>query len=224
MAIVNEPDHVPDASAEADKSWLRTPLTDPVEIANRYDEWVPTYEQQLVGDWNYTAPVEAARLLLERGAVSPVLDVGCGIGLTGRSLRDAGFVDIDGIDLSPASLATAKTSGAYRTLLRHDFNDAPLPFASKTYASAECVGVLSYATVPANLIRELSRVVVANGTVVFTHRTDLWDEQDFETLLLAMQADRTIRDVVWSDPKPYMPGNVDFADRVLVRYVTATIA
>ncbi len=46
-----------------DKSWLRVPLTDPVAVAERYDEWAPSYDDELRA-WGYEAPVQAARLLV----------------------------------------------------------------------------------------------------------------------------------------------------------------
>ena len=211
-------------STADDKSWLRTPLTDSADIASRYDQWAPTYEKELVEDWDYDAPFEAARLMAERGVVSPVLDVGCGIGLTGRALRSAGFPVIDGIDISEVSLLVAKASGAYRTLLRHDFNEAPLPFADRTFGAAECIGVMSYALEPKVLLHDMCRVIKSNGTLIFTHRTDLWDAHDFPGVLHRLCAGGQLLDVIWSDPKPYMPGNTDFGDKVLVRYVTATVA
>jgi predicted TPR repeat methyltransferase len=207
-----------------DKSWLRTPLTDPVDIASRYDQWAPTYEKELVEDWDYDAPFEAARLMAERGVISPVLDIGCGIGLTGRALRSAGFTVIDGIDISEVSMAVARASGAYRNLVKHDFNEAPLPFADDSYAAAECIGVMSYALEPKVLLADMCRVVKTDGTIIFTHRTDLWDEHDFPSVLHRLCVSGKLLDVIWSDPKPYIPGHADFGDRVLVRYVTATVA
>jgi len=217
---VSEPAPGPDD----DKSWLRVPLTDSTAIASRYDEWASTYERDLVVNWDYNAPFEAARLLVDRGAVSPVLDIGCGIGLTGRALAGAGFHDIDGVDLSEVSMAAARESGAYRSLVRHDFNASALPFEDRTYATAVCVGVLSYAAQPGPFVADMCRVVTANGTILFTHRTDLWDEQKFPQVLHSLLSEGRLLDVIWSEPRPYMPGNEDFADRILVRYVTATVA
>lgn len=53
-----------------DKSWLRVPLTDPVAVANRYDEWAPSYDDELHA-WGYEAPVQAARLLVAQLRARP---------------------------------------------------------------------------------------------------------------------------------------------------------
>jgi SAM-dependent methyltransferase len=216
-----------------DKSWLRVPLTDPVAVAERYDEWAATYDDELRG-WGYDAPTQAAQLLVgipahqqsPAGSVldGAVLDIGCGTGLTGVALHTLGVSVIDGLDLSEASLAVAEARGVYRTLQRHDFNESPLPFADGSYTAAQCVGVMSYAHDPRSLILDACRVVRPGGTVVFTQRSDLWAEHNVAGILNDLRADGTLAEVTWSEPQPYMPGNADFTDQILVFYATLTVA
>ena len=205
-----------------DPSWLRSPMTDTAQIAARYDEWAQTYERELVREWRYQAPAIAARHLADAGVVNPVLDVGCGTGLVGRFLREAGFDDIDGVDVSPASLDTARASGVYRELSLADFNSGTLPFPDSAYAAVICVGVLSYAVDPGAVVEEFCRITQPDGQLVLTHRVDLWEAQDFGGTLLALQESGVLRDVVWTEPSEYMPGNEALAD-IRIRYVTATV-
>lgn len=209
-----------------DKSWLRTPLTESNDIIRHYDEWVSTYNRELVG-WGYVAPGLAAHRLVK--VVPPwsaalVLDVGCGTGLTGLALRSEGFDNLVGMDISALSLQEAERTGVYERTVEHDFNAAPLPFPAAAFSGALCVGVMSYAADPLSLISEIARVVRPGGAFVFTHRTDLWDRGNLPEVL-----DRHLRDhpgsvATWSDPMPYMPGNPDFTDTILVRYVTVVVA
>ncbi len=217
-------DSQPDAHSDDDKSWLRRPLTDSADIASHYDGWAATYEAELVGEWRYDAPFEAARRLAAMGVGGPVLDIGCGIGLTGRALRAEGFTDLEGIDLSEASLAVAREGGNYREVRRHDFNEAPLPFPDNHFAAVVCVGVLSYAWDPRKLILDMCRVAQPGGAICFTHRSDLWDEQDFSAVVTGLLDDGHLAEAQWSEPRPYMPGNEDFTDQIGVRYVTGRSA
>ncbi len=207
----------------AEAGWLRTPLTDSTEIARRYDDWAATYDHELVNEWNYDAPGIAAGLIADRGITGPVLDVGCGTGLTGAALASVGIFTIDGVDISEVSLRAARTRGIYRTLTHHDFNQDLFPASDNTYDAAICVGVLSYAHDPQAVIGELCRVVRPNGTIVFTHRIDLWDTQQFDVALLKLRDDARLLDATWTEPQPYMPGNAELAD-LRVRYVTVTVA
>ena len=179
----------PDAS-DTEASWLRTPLTDADEIASRYDEWVPTYEHELVTQWRYDAPFVAGRRITELLAditTASVLDLGCGTGLVGQHLHRAGVRMIDGVDVSQASLVAALATGFYRNVMRHDFNGGALPFAAHCYDAAISVGVLSYALDPLAVIRDLCRVVVPRSAVVFTHRTDLWETQNLSVGLTKLR-------------------------------------
>ena len=202
--------------------WLRSPMTDAATIAARYDEWAHTYEHDLVHEWRYRAPIVAARLLGDTGIVRPILDVGCGTGLVGRFLNEAGFDEIDGIDVSPASLEAARSGGAYRALTCVDLNGGPLPFSAMTYAAVVCVGVLSYAIDPGSIVREFCRITKPDGRLVLTHRVDLWEAQDFGGTLLALQESGLIGDLTWTEPSDYMPGNEELAD-IRIRYITATV-
>ena len=205
-------------------SWLRTPPTNSEEIASLYDTWAPNYEHELVDQWHYDAPVVAGRTvaeLLQGSGTASVLDLGCGTGLVGKALHDGGIRIIDGVDVSDTSLNAAQASGFYRQTILHDFNHGPLPFEAHLYDAAISVGVLSYALDPMAVIRELCRVVVPNGPVVFTHRTDLWDAQKLDVHLNALLDGGEIRAVNWSEPRPYMPGNPTEGD-LQIRYVSIT--
>ncbi len=162
---------------------------------------------------------------VDGGAINDaVLDIGCGTGLTGLALRALGVGVIDGVDLSEVSLAAAQSRGIYRSLQRHNFNESSLPFADNSYRAAECVGVLSYAHDPRVLIVDACRVVQPGGCVVFSQRSDLWAEHNLEGILNAMCTDGILTAATWSEPQSYMPGNADFADQILVLYVTLTVA
>ncbi len=206
-----------------DPSWLTTPISAPAEVAAYYDNWADTYDATL-HSWDYTAPSDAARLLVERGGIGPVLDVGCGTGLTGQALADLGFEPIDGIDLSVASLQRARARGVYRDLLQVDLQALPLPHSTDAYATMFCIGVLSYVPDAEPLLRETARVVRSGGQVVLSQRDDIWAERDFGALLGRLQAEGLFRDLWCSDPQPYMPGHEDFTDRIFVHYVTMTVA
>ena len=261
--VMQSPSDEPD-----DKSWLRVPLTDPVAVAERYDDWASSYDEELHA-WGYEAPVQAARLLVAQlrarhhdahdaggqagaggsavatsgvdgvdglevalggrggdGGVidGAVLDIGCGTGLTGLALRTLGVDVIDGVDLSEVSLAAAQSRNIYRSLQRHNFNEASLPFRDNSYSAAECVGVLSYAHDPRSLIVDACRVVRPGGTFVFSQRSDLWAKHNLAGVLDDLRAEGILVEATWSEPQPYMPGNADFADQILVLYATLTVA
>ena len=192
-------------------------------IADYYDDWADRYDLD-VQSWGYAAPrTAAARLAGLIDTSLPVADVGCGTGLTGVALRDAGFAVIDGVDISEPSLAEAASRLVYRDLAVADIQAPPLPLQTDGYAGAICIGVATYVADVATLFDELVRIVVPGGAVIVTQRTDLWDPRGTDAAI-----DRIADDGRWvatvSEPEPYLPGNAEYGTDVEVRYVVAQVS
>ncbi len=170
-----------------------------------------------------TAPARVAGLvadLLEEDLGAPVLDAGCGTGLVGAELHRLGIVDVVGGDFSPVSVERARTSGHYVDVVHLDLN-APLEFADEQFRVVVSVGVFSYLSDSEATIRELLRVVPSGGAVVFTQRTDLWGERDFDALLQRLVDDGTC-EVSVSAPQSYLPQHPEFGDDIGIYYATLT--
>ncbi len=201
-----------------DSGWLLRGSTDPEAIARYYDDWASRYDSELA-EWDYRSPLVVAKLLAERAPFgAPVLDAGCGTGLSGRALAAVGFTDIRGIDLSERSLAVARESGIYRSLERVDLNERPLPLPDAAFGAAGCTGVLTYVPDGEGLMRELCRVVRPGGWIAFTQRDDLHAERGYDAMLEKLAGQRLWKVVHRSEPSPYLPGNPEFGDRIRVIY------
>lgn len=197
--------------------WLKHGSTSSSDVRAVYDDWASDYDQTLA-DWDYRAPAEAAKMLRATcPAAAEILDAGCGTGLTGMALRNAGFNGpIDGIDLSPTSLDAAGKHGIYRTLTAVDLQALPLPIADDSYDALLCVGVLTYVPDSDGVLREFARVVRPGGRILITQRDDLYRERDYDAVFKRL-AD-VVGDVEVTEPMPYLPGNPDFADEINVIY------
>ena len=147
-----------------------------------------------------------------------ILDAGCGTGLVGVELRRLGATHIVGGDFSPGSVEVARQRGAYDDVVHLDLN-APLDFADDSFDAVVSVGVFSYLADSRSTILELLRVTSPNGCVVFTQRSDLWTERNFDALIAALVEEQRCTASV-SDIAPYLPGHPEFGDDIGVRYVT----
>ena len=202
----------------------------PADVAALYDDWVVTRYDADLAAWGYEAHVRAAdmisTLLPELGSTpssepaseGPVLDAGCGSGLVGAELRLRGIEPLIGGDFSPASVETARSRGVYHDVVELDLN-RPLPFADGEFRAVVSVGVFSYLTDSEATIRELLRIVRVGGPIVFTQRTDLWEERDFAQLLSGL-ADEGVCAVTVSSPQSYLPLHPEFGGDIGVHYAT----
>lgn len=207
-----------------DHGGLRDLSGDSDDVARYYDEWADDYDATLAR-WRYEAPQRAAAFL--RAALAPdavVLDAGCGTGLSGRALAEAGFRTIDGMDVSQRSLDVAAELGVYRALARVDMQRPPLPYGDDAYDGLACVGVLTYVPDSAAILREFCRIVKPGGCMVLTQRSDLLAERDFPATLEALEDEGLLARSEVSGPMPYLPENEEFADEIHVHYITCTVA
>lgn len=198
--------------ADERPSWLRQAHHDPAAVAEVYDTWADGYDADLA-DWDYRAPdLTVAGLERAGPPAGPVLDVGCGTGLVGRRLVEAGFDDLAGIDLSARSLEIAAATGHYRDLQQADLQADPIPHPDDRFAALVCVGVMTYLPDTEATVREFCRVVRPGCPVLFTQRTDLWAERGCQGVLDRLAADGRVRIESVSEPLPYLPANDELGD------------
>jgi predicted TPR repeat methyltransferase len=193
------------------------------DVAEYYDNWASDYDGSL-SDWRYEAPEKIASMLGAKLSTNlAILDAGCGTGLSGKALLAAGFIIIDGIDVSHRSLEIASMTDAYRTLHALDLQQLPLPIADNLYDGLTCVGVLTYLIDSVNTLREFCRVVRPGGFVAITQRSDLFLERNFPSVLEGLSSDDIIAQVHISEPRSYLPNNQEFGDQILVHYIGFTV-
>lgn len=142
-----------------------------------YREWARSYDEELLAQ-GYAQPHRCAKALRDRlsDRASPVLDVGCGTGLSGQALSDAGFNVIDGCDFSREMLEKADRRSIYRSLFQADLNRPPLPCEDDAYDAALAVGVFSYGHVSPDALDEILRVLKPGGALIVGVNGHFYDE------------------------------------------------
>ncbi|MBX2831120.1 MAG: methyltransferase domain-containing protein [Rhodospirillales bacterium] len=217
MVESRDGDASPNDVSDSASDLTRMTDADPQSLAAYYDKWAGSYDADLP-KMGYDAPMRAAAIMQDQGVApdAPILDAGCGTGLTGLELSKAGYRDITGIDISLESLQAAEAKGVYRHLKKRDMNK-PLAFGDNGFGALQCIGTLTYVREVRKLFAEFCRVVKRGGIISFTQRADLYDG----AFAKAIQA--TVRVGLWeqvshSDPMPYLPNHQDFGDQKRVFY------
>lgn len=137
----------------------------PEETRALYRDWARTYDADVQGA-GYATPGRLAQALAEVAPdlTAPLLDFGCGTGLSGRALAAQGFTTIDGTDITPEMLDHAQASGAYRALWPSAPGDAP----PGGYATIAAIGVVSLGAAPADTLHLLLDALPPNGLLGFS--------------------------------------------------------
>ena len=139
------------------------------EIMAIYDDWAASYDETVLSH-GYVTPQRcaAALALLEKDRDIPILDIGCGTGISGLALKDAGFTCVTGSDMNAAMLEKARThEGVYKDLLLVS-SENPFDFAPGTFRHMTAMGVIATGHAPASTIRDVLEKLQTGGIFVFS--------------------------------------------------------
>lgn len=194
-----EPDRPePDQSTESIGLEEAYAVKTPDDNRALYRKWADTYESEFTVPRRYIYDRNAAELLCEGfSGTGPVLDAGCGTGLTGEQLRRLCVDIVDGIDLSPEMLAKAgsKTapdgSPAYRRLMEVDLT-GPIDIASDTYAGIISTGVFTHGHVGPDGVAELLRVARPGARGVIGVNASIFETNGYKDRFEQYTADGVI--------------------------------
>lgn len=142
----------------------------PEELAGAYADWAATYDAETFRD-GYHLPFSIAAWVARhvRPGDGPLLDAGCGTGITGPVLLALGYPEIEGLDLSTDMLAIATTRGAYARLTQAELGKM-LPYPDGRFAAFLSTGVFTAGHAPPSSLDELIRIVRPGGHAIFTVR------------------------------------------------------
>lgn len=217
---------MPDKPDEIDPDWLTDPdggHGTPAAVADYYNQWADSYNTDLAA-WDYRAPSRAASLLtMYAPQARQVLDAGCGTGMAGLALRQEGLEgELDGIDISEASLERAAELGIYHDLRQADLQK-PLGISDERYDALLCVGVMTYIPQVAQCWRELCRVVAPGGVVVVTQREDHWRDRDCQGVIETLEAEGRWELLTATAAEPYLPDSPGDIAALGVHYLAARV-
>jgi len=151
------------------------------ETVALYRDWASTYDKDVLAS-GYVTPMRLAKAMAETADLTqPVLDFGCGTGLSGQAMRDVGFKSIDGTDITQEMLEIAQGRGIYRKTWLSEPDT--LSVAQNEYQTICATGVVSLGAAPASLLAILLAVLPAGGHLGFSYNDPTLADQSYQTAL-----------------------------------------
>ncbi|NVO55198.1 methyltransferase domain-containing protein [Rhodobacteraceae bacterium B1Z28] len=180
-------------------------LETPEDTQEHYQKWAATYEDEVAAQ-GYATPGRVAEALWSQQpqAQTPVLDYGCGTGLSGLALHAAGFLVIDGMDPTPNMLEVAAAKGVYRTLSSFEITD-PAPLTQDAYTAITAIGVIGTGAAPPETLDLLMHALPKGGMLAFSYNDHTLADHSYTTRLndwLDMGAAR----LLFREYGPHLPG------------------
>jgi SAM-dependent methyltransferase len=171
-----------------------------------YEDWAATYDAETKAN-GYVTPTRCAealsRFVSDKSA--PLLDIGCGTGLSGEAFREFGFSTIDGTDFSQPMLDyAASKKGVYRRLIVSDLNN-PLPGSPGEYANMSAVGVFSPGHGPPELIDTVVERLPQGGCFVFSLNDHALENPAYEARVSAIDKAGIAENLFW-EYGDHLPG------------------
>ncbi|MCP4614464.1 MAG: class I SAM-dependent methyltransferase [Planctomycetes bacterium] len=159
------------------------------ELAERYDEWAETYDSDLESDFGWIGPKYATQMLsrcVPKEAM--ILDAGAGTGLVGYLLAELGYSNLIAMDLSEGMLDQARKRNVYKEFHQMVMGEK-LDFDTDSFDAVVSVGVMTVGHAPASSLDELVRVTKSGGTIVFTLRPDVYENDGFKEKLEGFESE-----------------------------------
>lgn len=154
----------------------------PETLAQAYAAWAATYDSE-TASLGYLLPFLIAAWVARYvpAAEGPLLDAGCGTGLSGPSLKALGYGDLAGLDLSDDMLKIAGSRNAYREL-KQAMLGGPLPWPDGRFRAFFSTGVFTISHAPASGLHELVRITKKGGHAIFTVRDQVFESGGFQAV------------------------------------------
>lgn len=170
--------------------WAPRSIDDTLQL---YADWADSYEAD-VNAYGYVTPDRVAQMLSAHvpDKTLPILDFGCGTGLSGVALAKAGFTTIDGTDISDEMRAKASGKGVYRKVFAGVVGEVPDALAG-TYASITAIGVVSLGAAPPEMLRPLLDLLKPGGHLAFSYNDATLLSADYMNALAEVQASGNAR-------------------------------
>ncbi|MEM8850366.1 MAG: methyltransferase domain-containing protein [Pseudomonadota bacterium] len=157
-----------------------------------YDDWAARYDADMAAA-GMIGPARVAEMLtvLVPDRAVPIWDFGCGTGLCGVALAEAGYTDLRGTDISVGMVDRAREKGVYRDLVVADPDGTvtiPDDVAVVTACGSICVGAA-----PAPVLGQVARAMAPDALLILTLNDDTIRDADHVGALAQLQIDGTAR-------------------------------
>ncbi|XHC39844.1 class I SAM-dependent methyltransferase [Hoeflea alexandrii] len=155
----------------------------PDELAAAYAAWAAAYDRDTLAA-GYCLPFQVLAWVARyiRPDAGPLLDAGCGTGLSGPYLKALGYDRIAGLDFSEEMLKVAGSRNAYDDLRRATLGEV-LPWADNHFAAFFSTGVFTEGHAPASSLEELCRITRPGGAAIFTVRDTIFLSGGFGSII-----------------------------------------
>ena len=156
---------------------------DRADLRPSYAQWAQSYDQE-VGENGYVTPLRIAEALARhvKDLSIPILDYGCGTGVSGQAFQEVGFLTIDGVDISAEMLEVAAQKKIYRHLEVFAPETGP-NVKLGAYQIIAAVGVIGAGAAPLAVLDKMMALLAPKGLLVFSFNDHTLEDPAYNGLV-----------------------------------------
>ena len=159
--------------------WTERPVEETIAV---YRDWAKTYDADVAGR-GYRTPGRMAAMLklhLPEGH-GPILDFGCGTGISGAALAAAGIGPLHGTDITDEMVEVARTKGLYEKLWVGD--PGAQPAQPGDYDVIFAAGVVSLGAAPPETLDNLIDALAPGGLLILSFNDPTLENGSYDAQL-----------------------------------------
>ena len=156
--------------------WTPRPVAETIAV---YRDWAKDYDSDVEGRHSVTPARVAAALVPHVTPGTPILDFGCGTGVSGHALISAGFGPLHGCDVTAEMLDVARTKNLYEKLWVAE-PGAPLP---APYPVITAIGVVSLGAAPPETLDLLVDGLAPSGLLALSFNQPTVEDGSYDAAL-----------------------------------------
>ena len=184
------------------------------ETVDLYRDWAVDYDADVLGAGYLTPQRIAAALQPNVDPSTAILDFGCGTGLSGLALKEAGFQNVDGTDITQEMLDLAQEKKVYRRTWQS--TATAMSFETGAYGVIVAAGVISLGAAPPETLAELLSTLDSGGILAFSYNDPTLNDMNYINALNDV-LDQKHAEQLFRQHGPHLPEKGMGSDVIVLR-------
>ncbi|MDG2339835.1 MAG: methyltransferase domain-containing protein [Paracoccaceae bacterium] len=159
--------------------WTERTTEETIQV---YTDWADTYDSDLATR-GYRTPMRIAQALqpYKDELTGPILDFGCGTGLSGIVLAEAGYRNLHGTDITAEMLKIAETKNVYDKIWQSSVGD--ISVSPGDYNLIVAAGVISLGAAQPEILSDVLDVLDIGGLLAFSFNDPTLENKSYDAAL-----------------------------------------
>lgn len=192
--------------------WTERSTEETIQV---YTDWADTYDSDLeIRGYQTPSRIVEALLPYKNTLNGPILDFGCGTGLAGIILANAGFNQLHGTDITAEMLKIAETKNVYDKIWQSSVGN--ISVSPGDYSLIVAAGVISLGAAPPEILSDVLDAMAVGALLAFSFNDPTIENGTYDKVLDAEVSSGRV-EVLFREHGPHLAEPVMGSDVIILR-------